>query len=32
MVVNDNAQWLDERGGWTFFASRLAPTVDRVQA
>ena len=26
MDVNDNASCLDERGGLTFFASRLAPT------
>ena len=32
MVVNDIAHCLDERGGRTLFASRLAPTVDRVQA
>jgi hypothetical protein len=27
MVVNDNAPCLDERVVWTFFASRLAPTI-----
>jgi hypothetical protein len=30
MDVNDDAGDLDERGVWTFFASRLAPTGDRV--
>ena len=24
--VNDNACFLDERGAWKFFASKLAPT------
>jgi hypothetical protein len=28
MDVNDNAPFVDERVVWTFFASRLAPTVD----
>ena len=27
MDVNDNAPCLDERAAWTFFASRLAPTM-----
>ncbi|MBD0681956.1 hypothetical protein CGA21_25295 [Pseudomonas sp. PSB11] len=30
MVVNDNAGCLNERGAQPFFASRLAPTIDRV--
>ena len=30
MDVNDDAARLDERGAWAFFASRLAPTGDRV--
>jgi hypothetical protein len=30
MDVNDDAGCLDERGVWAFFASRLAPTRDRV--
>jgi hypothetical protein len=30
MVVNDDACCLNERGVWAFFASRLAPTRDRV--
>jgi len=30
MDVNDDAGCLDKRGVWTFFASRLAPTGDRV--
>jgi hypothetical protein len=29
MVVNDNAGCLNERGAQPFFASRLAPTIDR---
>jgi hypothetical protein len=31
MDVNDNAPCLDDRVVWTFIASRLAPTGDRVQ-
>ncbi|MEZ1315441.1 hypothetical protein QIW53_05435 [Pseudomonas fluorescens] len=30
MVVNDDAGCLDACGAWTFFASMLAPTGDRV--
>jgi hypothetical protein len=30
MDVNDDAGYLDERGARAFFASRLAPTGDRV--
>jgi hypothetical protein len=32
MDVNDDAGRLEERGVWAFFASRLAPTRDRVHA
>jgi hypothetical protein len=31
MDVNDDAGCLDERGAWAFFASKLAPTGDRVR-
>jgi hypothetical protein len=31
MHVNDNAGYLNARVVWTFFASRLAPTVERVR-
>ena len=31
MDVNDDAGRLDERGVWAFFASKLAPTGDRVR-
>ncbi|CAI8768780.1 hypothetical protein EMIT0P44_180110 [Pseudomonas sp. IT-P44] len=31
MDVNDDAGCLNVRGGWAFFASRLAPTWDRRQ-
>jgi hypothetical protein len=30
MDVNDNADCPNQRGVWAFFASRLAPTGDRV--
>ena len=30
MDVNDDADCLDERSAWALFASRLAPTGDRV--
>ncbi|MNF81585.1 hypothetical protein D3C84_638630 [compost metagenome] len=29
MDVNDDGGWLDERGVYTFFASKLAPTGGR---
>ncbi len=31
MDVNDNAGYLNVRVVWTFFASRLAPTVERAR-
>ena len=31
MDVNDDTGCLDERGAWAFFASKLAPTRDRVR-
>ena len=31
MDVNDDAGCLDERGVWAFFASKLAPTGNRVR-
>ncbi|WP_392891085.1 hypothetical protein ACF6ZU_06870 [Pseudomonas migulae] len=31
MDVNDDAGSLDERGAWTFFASKLAPTGNRIR-
>ena len=31
MDVNDNAGYLVNRDVWTFFASKLAPTVGRVR-
>jgi hypothetical protein len=31
MDVNDDAGCLDERGAWAFFASKLAPTGNRVR-
>ncbi|WP_392890825.1 hypothetical protein ACF6ZU_05210 [Pseudomonas migulae] len=31
MDVNDDAGCLDERGVWAFFASKLAPTGNRIR-
>ena len=31
MDVNDNAGYLNVRVVWTFFASRLVPTVERAR-
>jgi hypothetical protein len=31
MDVNDDVSGLDERGAWAFFASKLAPTGNRVR-
>jgi hypothetical protein len=31
MDVNDDAGCLDERGAWAFFASKLAPTGNRIR-